>query len=150
MVHERTGRAAALGCWLAGLAALSIGAAPAGIGEWGRVADQQTIQLRTHDPDGPLRETTIWLAVVDGNGYIRTGSTRWRANIVRNRDITVQIAGQWYPMRATDVTDPAQVARVVSTLRAKYGLPDRLLAPFRGWMGGPFIMRLDPRDPARD
>jgi hypothetical protein len=112
--------------------------------DWNAVADVEEIQVLTTNEDGTSRETTIWLAVVDGQGYIRTsGSTTWGDNVERDPDIRLRIEGQEYPLYATFVTDEALREQVVQTFRAKYGWIDGFLGFFRG--REPRIMRLDPR-----
>ena len=52
--------------------------------DWDKVAQVRDIEIITHDKDGDVRETTIWLAVLDGQGFIRTGNSNWAENIQRN------------------------------------------------------------------
>ena len=115
----------------------------AGAPDWSALRDVETVEIVTTDADGSARETTIWLAVVDGQGYIRTGSTRWRANIERDPDVTLRIEGTAYPLRAEAVTDAELKARIAQALREKYGLADAFVGIFRG--SDPNIMRLVPR-----
>jgi hypothetical protein len=112
--------------------------------DWEAVADTETVEALTTDEDGDLRETTIWLIVVDGQGYIRTShSTRWGKNVVRNPDIALRIGDSEYPVRASFVEDEALRERVVEALRQKYGWIDGFLRVFRG--SSPHIIRLDAR-----
>ena len=125
---------------LALLAAIpAAGAAP----DWSAAKDVETVEIITTDEDGSLRATTIWLAVVDGQGYIRTGSTRWKANIERNPEVMLRIGDQEYALRAEFVTDAALKTRVEQTLHEKYGFSDSFISIFR--IGDPNIMRLVPR-----
>ena len=91
----------ALAVWL--LSPVSIADAP----DWNALADESVIEVLTHDADGDLRETTVWVGVVDGVGFVRTSDTRWRENIARDADVVVRIAEQEYPLRAELVTDDA-------------------------------------------
>jgi len=112
--------------------------------DWNSVADVQEVRVLTTNQDGTPRETTIWLAVVDGRGYIRTsGWTRWGDNVERNPEIALRIGDTGYPLRASFVEDEALRAKIVATFREKYGRLDGFLGVFRG--SKPRIMRLDPR-----
>jgi len=112
--------------------------------DWSALADESVIEVLTHDADGDLRETKVWVGVVDGVGYVRTSDTRWRANIERDADVVVRIAEQEYPLRAELVSDTALRARVNEVFRAKYGLTDRILGWF-GNEGGKYQLALLPR-----
>ena len=128
----------ALAVWL--LSPVSIADAP----DWNALADERVIEVLPHDADGDLRETTVWVGVVDGVGFVRTSDTRWRENIARDADVVVRIAEQEYPLRAELVTDDALRARVNQVFRAKYGLTDRILGWF-GNEGGKYQLALRPR-----
>jgi len=131
----------------AGVVAVGFGAAAARAHpvNWSQLADVDTIEIQSTNEDGSTRTTTIWLAVRKGEGYIRTGSTRWGANVERNPDVVVRIAGRDYPLRATRITDPVVIEEVSEVFRQKYGFSDAAIGIFRGLMGEPKIMRLDPR-----
>ena len=111
--------------------------------DWVALAEVEEIEVLTANEDGSARETTIWLAVLDGQGYIRTGGTRWGDNVERSPEIVLRIEGTESPVRATFVTDPTLREGVVATFRDKYGWIDGLLNVFRG--REPRIMRIDPR-----
>ena len=112
--------------------------------DWNALADESVIEVLTHDADGDLRETKVWVGVVDGVGYVRTSDTRWRENITRDADVVVRIEEREYPLRAELVTDAALRARVNEVFRAKYGLTDRMLGWF-GNEGGKYQLALRPR-----
>ena len=113
--------------------------------DWAGVAQVEEIEAITADADGSPRETTVWLAVVDGQGYIRTsGSSSWGDNVQRDPDLVVRIDGAEYRVHAVFIEDDALRGRVIETFRAKYGMSDSLVDVFRG--SRPRIMRLDPRD----
>jgi hypothetical protein len=122
------------------LAGLPATAAPP---DWNAVAGVGTIEIVTSDEDGSSRETKIWLAVVDGQGYARTGDTRWGDNIARNPEVTLRIEGVEYPLRVELIEDEALRERVVQAFRDKYGWSDKLVSIFRS--GRPKIMHLLPR-----
>ncbi len=123
---------------LAFIATPAAAAAP----DWNAAAEVDTVEIVTADEDGSARETTIWLAVVDGHGYIRTSDTSWGANIVRNPEVTLRIGESEYPLRVEFVEDDALRARIEQTFRAKYGFSDSWIAMFRSER--PKIMRLQP------
>jgi hypothetical protein len=101
------------------------------------------VEIVTRDEDGAPRETKIWLVVVDGEGYIRTGGTRWWGNVERDPDVTLRVAGVEHPLRAELVTDEALLARVVASFRTKYGFSDRMAGLVR--FGDTHVMRLERR-----
>ena len=128
------------------LALASAAPAAAAAPDWNAVAGVQTVEIVTTNEDGSARDTTIWLAVVDGQGYIRTGSTRWEANIERNKDVTLRIDTAEYPLRVEFVEDDALRARIQQSLRDKYGFSDSFVSFFPFLRGSrPKIMRLVPR-----
>ena len=111
--------------------------------DWVAVADVGTPQIVTTDPDGALRETKLWFVVVEGDGYIRTGDSRWFRNLQRDPTLVMRIEGRAYPLRAELVVDDALRARLNQTFREKYGVSDFLVHPF----GAPDanLLRLHPR-----
>jgi hypothetical protein len=112
--------------------------------EWDRYADEGTVEVITTDEDGSARVTKVWLAVVDGQGYVRTGKTRWGGNLERNPELTLRIGETEVPLRVEFVTDPTERDAVKAALRAKHGFSDWILNPIRG--RNPKIMRLVPRE----
>ncbi|MFQ5416507.1 MAG: hypothetical protein ACE5FL_05580 [Myxococcota bacterium] len=111
--------------------------------DWSAVADVETITVLTTDADGGTRDTTIWLLVQEGIGYIRTSRrTTWGANVERDPQIAIRIDGTDYPVRATFVTADAERARIIAGFEEKYGGH-----PLLDWVRGddPPIMRLEPR-----
>jgi hypothetical protein len=99
----------------------------------------------SENPDGTRNETTVWLAVLDNHGYIRTGDTSWYPNLERKPEIGVRIAGKDYAVTALLVTDQAVIDKVQAEFAHKYGWPDTV----RGWIfrSPPHIVRLVPRAP---
>jgi hypothetical protein len=125
------------------LGALAASAASAAAPDWNAVANVDTVEIVTTDEDGSARETTIWLAVVDGQGYIRTSDTSWGGNLVRNPEMTLRVEESEYPLRVEFIEDDALRARVEQTFREKHGFSDSFIAFFRSER--PKIMRLVPR-----
>ncbi len=112
--------------------------------EWDRHSEAGTVTVLTTNEDGSTRETKVWLAVFEGQGYIRTGNTRWGGNVERDPDITLRIEETEWPLRVEFVTDEAEREAVKKALRARYGFSDWILSPVRG--RHPKIMRLVPRE----
>ena len=134
--------------WLSLAALLAAGllsaAAGAAAPDWNAVADVEEVEVLTTDEDGSPRETTIWLAVLEGQGYIRTTrSTTWGDNVERDPDIALRIGEEEHSLTAAFVEDAALRERIIQAFRDKYGWFDGLLNVIRG--SNPRIMRLDPR-----
>ena len=110
---------------------------------WARYADEGTVKVATTNEDGSTRDTKIWLVVVGGQGYIRTGKTRWGANLKRDPDIVLRVGSELLPLRVEFVTDQATRDEVIDVFRGKYGFTDWIVNTFRG--RNPNIMRLLPR-----
>jgi len=119
---------------------LVLAAAAAEPPDWSAVADVDTVSVATANPDGSLRYTTVWLVVVDGRGYLRTGNTTWGANVDRDSAIKVVIAEKEYAFRADPVEAEDERARVMAAFNEKYGWSDTLIGWFRG--ARPKILRL--------
>ena len=101
--------------------------------DWDKLGDVGRIEIVTHDEDGDARETTIWFAVVDGQGFIRTGNSNWGANIRRNpSDVVLRINDIEYPLRAEFIDNDGLRERVTAAFHAKYGWTDSLAHLVRG------------------
>jgi hypothetical protein len=129
---------AALGC------ASTVPPIADGAVDWAAVAEEGVPTIVTHDADGSERVTKLWLVVLDGQGAIRTGDTRWYHNIQRDPNVVFWVGGYAYPMRAEPITDDALRKRVITAFREKYGWQDWLIHPF----GAPHanLMWLRPRE----
>jgi len=110
---------------------------------WSELRDVSTVELVTVDPDGDERVTTVWLAVVDDMGAIRTGNSRWFANLQRNPELRFRAEGTEYPLRVEFVTDQTQAAAMDAVFREKYGTLDAIISFLRG--DGTNRMWLRPR-----
>jgi hypothetical protein len=110
--------------------------------DWNAHKDAETVVIVTADEDGAQRDTTIWLCVSDGQGYVRGGSGHWVGNSLRNGDVKLRIGEQELTLTATQVTDAAVIERVTAAYRAKYGFSDTLASIIRGT---PTIFRLTSR-----
>jgi len=135
-------RAAALA--VTALAALAAQAAAAQAPEWPALAGIDTVEVATTDADGEPRRTTVWLVVVDGQGYLRTTATRWGDNLARDPRLELAAGDARYPLRVEFVEDDALRERIVGAFRAKYGWSDAAISWVRG--SRPRIMRLLPRE----
>jgi hypothetical protein len=127
--------------------ALALGAAPESAAfDPAAHADEEVVEIVTTNEDGSLRTTKVWVVVVDGAAYVRTGNTRWGRNVERDPDVRILTAAGDHDLRVEFVTDEADREAVQQAFRAKYGWSDRLIAPFRG--RSPRIMRLVERPEA--
>ncbi len=112
---------------------------------WAAVADERVPEIVTRDPDGSERTTKLWLVVHEGQGYIRTGNSRWFRNIEREPKVVLRVDGAGYRLQASRVVDDELRRRVNGAFREKYGWQDFLIHP-RGAPGAN-ILRLTPRAP---
>ena len=111
--------------------------------DWSAHASDDTVVVVSRDPDGALRERTIWLLVLGGQPYIRTGSsTVWGENVLRDPNVTLKVGAEQAQLRAERVTDAALLERVTAAFRAKYGFGDVLAGIIRG---DPIVFRVSPR-----
>jgi hypothetical protein len=111
---------------------LGVFAAQAQLPDWSAVADTETVEVLTEDEDGSLRVTTVWLLVLDGEGYVRTGGTSWGANVVRSGNLTLRIDENEYPLGVEFEEDEDLRAQIEQGFRDKYGWSDGLI----GWIRG--------------
>src|SRR5262249_51160743 len=101
--------------------------------DWEKLNGIREIEVITHDENGDERDTTIWLAVVDGQGFIRTGNTTWGANVKRKPDdVVLRIEKVDYPLRAEFIENDGLRERVTAAFHAKYGWTDSIIHVFRG------------------
>jgi hypothetical protein len=142
-----------IGCALARIlfvaTTLAIGVAiPASAGndpapDWSTLAAEDTVVVVTERADGTPHETTVWLAVTGGHGYLRTSNTGWFHNIERNRNVVLRAGEREWSLTVEHVEDDAEGDAVISAFREKYGISDLLVAPMH--LGGSHLMRLEPR-----
>ena len=108
--------------------------------DWRALADLDTVSVASSNPDGTLRYTTVWIVVVDGRAYIRTGNTTWGENVVRDPAVKLVIGEQEHALRVDFVEAEDERALVTAAFNAKYGWTDIVVSWFRG--ARPKIMRL--------
>jgi len=112
--------------------------------DWSRFSEVEEIHVLTTDDAGEQRETTIWLAVLDGDGYIRTSqSTRWGDDVERNPDIALRIGSEVIPVRASFIEEEELREKVGAAFREKYGWSDSMISVIRG--SRPRIMHVESR-----
>jgi hypothetical protein len=126
------------------LALLAAPLARAAAPDWESLREVDNVLVVTRDEDGDERETTVWLAVVDGSGYVRTGSTRWGDNLVRSPELVLRAGEASWALRVEFVEDDAERQRIADAFREKYGFFDRMVSWVRG--ARPKIMRLVPKE----
>ena len=126
------------------LALLAAPLARAAAPDWESLNGLGTVLVVTRDADGAERETKVWLAVLDGTGYVRTGNTRWGDNLVRSPELVLRVDEASWPFRVEFVEDEAERQRITDAFREKYGFSDWMVS----WMRGarPKIMRLVPKE----
>jgi hypothetical protein len=120
-------------------------AAFAGSFDWSSARDESVVEILTSDADGSLRETPIWVVVIDGAGYVRTNDSKWLANIRRGSAVRMRLRGVESPMRATEVKDAALTDRIEEAFKAKYGVTQRLMSLFR--ISDPTVLKLAALEP---
>ena len=123
-----------------GLLLALAGAAHAAELDWQRFQDEDVIEIITHDDDGALRETSIWIVSFDGHGYVRTNDSRWLANIRRGSSVALRLGEDEFPVTAREPNDAAIAARVEEGFKQKYGFTQRVMSVFR--MREPTVLEL--------
>ena len=114
-------------------------------GDWGAAETEVEILVVTKNEDGSERETTIWIAVLDGDAFVRTSGTPWERNMKRDPEVVLKIAGEDHPVRAERLLDDTLVDRVQAKFREKYGFADRMARVVHFVMGGSRIYRVSAR-----
>ncbi len=97
-------------------------APPPGPPDWHAVATERVAFVLPTDPDGSPRETRVVFVVREGTGIVRTGATRWFANLQRDPDIGLRIGESEYPVSAERIHDADEERAINAAFRAKYGL----------------------------
>ena len=113
--------------------------------DWTAANDEVEILVTTKEKDGSDRETTIWIAVLDGEAFVRTSGTSWERNMKRDPEVVLKIAGDDYPGKGERILDDSIVSRVQEKFREKYGFADRLARAVRFFAGGSRIYRVSAR-----
>ncbi len=113
--------------------------------DWGAAETEVEILVVTKNEDRSERETIVWIAVLDGDAFVRTSGTPWGRNMERDPEVVLKIAGEDHPVRAERLLDDTLVDRVQAKFREKYGFADRLARVVRFVAGGSRIYRVSPR-----
>ncbi len=114
--------------------------------KWSDINGEKETAITVNQEDGTTRELTIWFAVVDGRGYIRTWDSSWRIEMERNPDVSLRIAGRDYPVRVSAVAEGALYDRVNAAYTEKYGMTRNMfLALMRPFLGAWNIYQADGR-----
>ncbi|HEU4429020.1 MAG TPA: DUF2255 family protein [Myxococcota bacterium] len=111
--------------------------------DWTPAREESVIEVLTADADGDLRETPVWIVVLDGAGFVRTNDSKWLANIRRGSPVRLRVRNVESAMVANEVSDAALRERVEAAFKEKYGTLQRMMSLFR--MREPVVLRLDPR-----
>ena len=107
------------------------GAVQASALDWQRFQDTDVIEIVTHDEDGALRETSVWIVTQGDHGYVRTNDSRWLANIRRGSGVALRLGEQEYAVSAREPNDAALSARVEEQFKQKYGFMQKVMSAFR-------------------
>ena len=105
-------------------------------------ADQNTVELRTTEPGSEPHWFPVWLAVIDGQMYVRLGSraaARFDGNATKPI-IGVRIAGKTFD-RVRGVLAPEMTDRVTAVMRDKYWLQGDIIVRH---INHPYTLRLEP------
>ena len=103
---------------------------------------ENTVELRTTEPGTAPHWFPVWLAVIDGQMYVRLGSraaARFDSNATKPI-IGVRIAGKTFD-RIRGVLAPEMTDRVTAAMRDKYWLQGDIVVRH---MNHPYTMRLEP------
>jgi hypothetical protein len=110
---------------------------------WAPASTESVVEVLTSDTDGELRETPVWIVVIDDVAYVRTNDSKWLANIRRGSAVRVRVRGLESGVLALEVADAALKARVEKAFKKKYGSMQRMMSLFR--MSEPVVLRLAPK-----
>jgi hypothetical protein len=113
--------------------------------DWAPAGEDSVVEILTSDADGSLRETPVWIVVLDGAGYVRTDDSRWLANIRRGSPVRLRVRDVESAVDAAETKDTALAARVEEAFKSKYGFTQRLMSLFR--MTEPTVLKLTAQEP---
>jgi hypothetical protein len=88
-----------------------------------RLARAEEIEIETQAPDGPVRQTTIWIVVDGDEAFVRSvrgEKGRWYRDATANPAVAVHVDGRRLPATAIPATDPDSIERTSNALREKY------------------------------
>ncbi len=87
---------------------------------WQMLTKEEVPSIVTTDANGDKRITQLWIISMDNTAYLRTGNTKWFANLERVPELELRIGGVMYPCRTSVVSDDAKVQEAHETFYAKY------------------------------
>lgn len=108
--------------------------------DWSKWSDLPTVEVITTDEGGGLRTTTVWIVVVDGQAYVRTGNTTWGGNVEREGKLKLKGGPGEHRCQAERISDLSLQNKVMAAFRAKYGFRDVISSVIR--LGRNRIFRL--------
>lgn len=88
------------------------------------------VSFKTFRRSGAAVATPVWLALGDdNNGYIFSAGNAGKIKRLRNSnlaelavcDVRGKLLGEWVPVKATVINNPADIATALTALRQKYG-----------------------------
>ncbi len=95
--------------------------------DWEAATERWSLHIVTVDPAGDERVTRIWLALVDGEGTVRTGDSRWWQNLKRDPSCRIRVLGSDYSLRVEFVAEYEDKARIDDAFVEKYGWLERIM-----------------------
>lgn len=95
--------------------------------DWADADQSWSILVVTNDEDGSERVTRIWMAVLDGEGVLRTNDSRWWANLNRDPKIRVRHADTDHPFAVEIVTALSEKVRIDEVFLEKFGGWERVM-----------------------
>jgi Uncharacterized protein conserved in bacteria (DUF2255) len=113
--------------------------------DWTPASEDSVVEILTSDADGTLRETPVWIVVLDGAGYVRTNDSKWLANIRRGSAVRLRVRDLESAMQVVEMDDAPLAARVEEEFKAKYGFTQRVMSLFR--MSEPTVLKLTALEP---
>lgn len=90
-----------------------------------------SVFIQTRD-GSETRRNRIWIVEMEGQLYIRTGSTRWHDDVKRDPRVAIEAGHGRHVFRVAAIVDPEKHDQIMQAFRAKYGWMDRLIHRMRG------------------
>jgi deazaflavin-dependent oxidoreductase (nitroreductase family) len=88
-------------------------------------ARRSTVRLTTTGrKSGRQYAVTVWFVIADTRRvyvqHVRGADANWYRNLLKNPEVGVDFGDGTLPARATAITDPAEIRRVLALFRKKY------------------------------
>jgi len=113
--------------------------------DWTPASEDSVVEILTSDPDGSLRETPVWIVVIEAAAYVRTNDSKWLANIRRGSAVRLRVRDVESAVEAVETQDAVLAARVEEAFKTKYGFTQRVMSLFR--MSEPTVLMLTALEP---